>query len=86
VDCVCQRIVIDANTSNESATVTLVHDGSTTSLGSLQHNGRAQTEFPADVIGNVFSVRIASSTVDATAPAVEVFEVAFDIYNPMLGE
>jgi len=85
VDLVCQRVVVDADTGNESLTATLVYDSSTVSLGTVQHNGRLQTELPAGKIGSVFSLRLAGN-LNASAQCVEVYEVAFDIYNPTKGE
>lgn len=84
-DVVCQRVVIDADTGNEVLECALVVDGTEYDLGDVQHNGRKQSEFPANKTGIEFSVRL-SGSLDASAQCVEVFEVAFDLYDPVRGK
>lgn len=85
VDSLCQRVIIDGDTGNEVIECAIVVDGSETDLGDVQHNGRAQSEFPAGLTGTEFSVRL-SGNLDAANQCVEIREVAFDIYNPTKGQ
>jgi len=72
-----QRLYLDLDTQNETITVELIIDGSTTSIGTASCVGRTLVELPvsSNWQARVFSVRLTGSV----SNRVEVFAISVDV-------
>jgi hypothetical protein len=73
---IVRYVHVDANANSETLTVVLVHDGSTTTLGTITAASRGISTFQANKFADQFGVRI-TGTIDA---AVSVLGVEADVY------
>lgn len=72
---VVRNVYVEADTAGQVLTATLIHDGATTALGSVQTTGRKVVKLGTNTPARIISVRLAGSLTDA----VEVFEIAADV-------
>lgn len=66
-----QHITFDTNCASQQMTATLIHDGTETSIGTLQNTSRVRRTIPIGIAGFVFGVRLTGSI----SAQVEIFRI-----------
>ncbi len=73
---VLQHITMKIDTSDQGITITLIHDGTETTIGVVSTGSMAYSEIPIGITGYQFGVRLTGSLTDAVE--VKELEMLFD--------